>query len=152
MYVGLFMYFAWMLVKGMAVMRAWIYFKFDCKQRYIFNRHSSLVLTLYGKLLIKTDASCTCLIIICHLIWFAGHRGKYVSCLNYRITMCLSFCCIIFIMLIVPFFKFPDVLANSVPIFVSLRQDTAKKAWSHNPIFMSWLTFPYTAPLFCPPV
>ena len=81
-----------MLVKGIAVIRVWIYFKFDYKQRYIFNRHSSIVWIVYGKLLIKTVASCTCLIIICQLIWFAGPRGKYVSRLNLIITTCLSFC------------------------------------------------------------
>ena len=81
-----------MLVKGIAVIRVWIYFKFHYKQRYIFNRHSSIVWILYGKLLIKTGASCTCLIIICQLIWFAGPRGKYVSCFEYIITTCSSFC------------------------------------------------------------
>ena len=81
-----------MLVKGIAVISLWIYFKFHYKQRYIFNRHSSIVWILYGKLLIKTDASCTCLIIICQLIWFAGPRRKYVSCFTYIITTCLSFC------------------------------------------------------------
>ena len=59
-----------------------------CKFNY---KHSSIVWIVYGKLLIKTDDSCTCFKIICHLTWFAGPRGKYVSCLNYRITKCLSF-------------------------------------------------------------
>ena len=78
--------------------------EFDYMQRYVFNWHSSIVWILYGKLLIKTDASCTCLIIIFHILRFAGHRGKYVSCLSYRITTCYHFICVIFIMLIVPFF------------------------------------------------
>ena len=152
MYVGLFMCFAWMLVKGIAVIRVWIYFEFHYKQRYIFNRHSSIVWILYGKLLIKTDASCTCLIIICQLIWFAGPRGKYVSSFEYIITTCLSFCLYNIHYVNCSILLIPRCIGQLSAIFLSLRQDTATKAWSHNPIFTSWLTFPYAAPLFCPQV
>ena len=145
MYVGLFKYFVWMLVKGIAVICVRIYCEFDYKQRYIFN-------ILYGELLIKTDASCTCLIIICHLICFARPRGKYVSCLNSTISTCSSF------YLYYIYYDNCSILLTPRCIwlikrhFLSWRQDTTKNAWSHNPIFMSLLTFPYTAPLYSAPV
>ena len=146
----IFMYFAWMLVKGIDVIRVWIYFKFNYKQRYIFYRHSSKVWIPYGKLLIKTDASCTCLIIIYHLIWFAGPRGKYhVWIIDYGVFSIIS----VLYSLCWLFYSFnPPMYWPIKPHVLYYYGKIRQKTWFHNSVFTSWLTFPYTAPLFSPPV
>ena len=103
---------------------------------YIHNPHfysrMSIVFILYDKLLINTDASCTCVMIMCRLMWFAGPRGKYVPYLNSKTTTCLSLS--VFSLLIVPFGQSSENKhwSFSSAIFLFLRQHTVKQ---QNPIF-----------------